>query len=128
MKLFAVTFDRRPSSNEVSFYVGTQSSPVTLTGQQSVSLSNTSDAVTAPLTIGNGFDGLIDDVRLFTARHDITWINDDGTSYTNTSVENFSQALLSLTELKQLRAYDLRLPRGDFNEDRLVNALAVWRS
>jgi len=46
-------------------------------------------------------------------------------SYTNTSVENFSQALLSLSELKQLRAYDLRLARGDFNEDHVINAADI---
>ena len=33
---FAVTFDERPSSNEVSFYVGTDTASVTLVNQASV--------------------------------------------------------------------------------------------
>src|SRR5439155_2757166 len=86
---FAVSFDKRPSSNEVSFYVGTDTASVTLVNQVSSSLSNTSEAVTAPVMIGAGFDGLIDNVRLFTARRNVTWTDEEGSVYSNTEVPNF---------------------------------------
>jgi chondroitinase B-like protein/concanavalin A-like lectin/glucanase superfamily protein len=122
---FAVTFDKRPSSNEVSFYIGTDTSNVALAGQASISSSNTSDTVALPVTIGSGFDGLLDNIRIFGSRRNITWIDEDGASYVNTDVNNFTYGLLNLQELRALRAYDLRLPIGDMNGDREVNATDI---
>src|SRR5262249_28608219 len=87
---FAVTFDSRPSGNEVSFYAGTDATQVALVGQGSISSSNTSDTVTAPMVIGSGFDGLLDNIRVFGVRRNVTWIDEDGTSYVNTDVNNFT--------------------------------------
>ncbi len=122
---FAVTFDKRPSSNEVSFYVGTDSATVTLVNQASVSLSNTSDTVTAPVMIGAGFDGLIDNVRLFTARRNVTWVDEDGTTYINDDVPNFTYGLLNLQELNTLRAQDLHIAAGDMNQDHVLNTADI---
>jgi hypothetical protein len=122
---FAVTFDKRPSSNEVSFYVGTDTTPVTLVSQASLGRSNSSDTVTAPVTIGAGFDGLLDNIRLFTARRNVGWVDEDGTSYINDDVNNFAFALLNLQELNTLRARDLRLAPGDVNQDRALTAADI---
>src|SRR5439155_2796963 len=78
---FAVSFDKRPSSNEVSFYVGTDTAQVTLAAQSSISSSNTSDTVAVPVTVGSGFDGLLDNIRIIGSRRNITWIDEDGPSY-----------------------------------------------
>src|SRR5207247_6687231 len=93
---FAVSFDKRPSSNEVSFYVGTDNTQVALAGQASISSSNTSDTVAVPVTIGSGFDGLLDNMRIIGSRRNITWIDEDGLSYLNTDVNNFTYGLLNL--------------------------------
>ena len=78
-----------------------------------------------PVTIGSGFDGMLDNIRIFGARRNITWIDEDGLSYVNTDVNNFTYGLLNLQELRALRAYDLRLPIGDLNGDRSVNATDI---
>jgi hypothetical protein len=51
----------------------------------------------------------------------VTWIDEDGTSYTRTG-SNFNFALLNIGELKTIWASDLRLSRGDFDFNRSVNA------
>jgi hypothetical protein len=122
---FAVTFDKRPSSNEVSFYVGTDTASVTLVNQASVNLNNTSDTVTAPVTIGAGFDGLLDNIRIFASRQNVTWTDEDGSVYTNTSVNNFTYGLLNLQELNTLRAQDLHIAIGDMNQDRALTAADI---
>jgi hypothetical protein len=122
---FAVTFDKRPSSNEVSFYVGTDTASITLAGQASISSANTSDTVAVPVTIGSGFDGLLDNMRIFASRRNVTWINDDGTSYINTDVDNFTYGLLDINELRALRAMDLKIALGDVDENRSINAADI---
>src|SRR3954447_11482604 len=113
---FAVTFDARPSSNEVQFYVGSSGNDVTSAGQASISATNTSDLVTSQLVIGDRFDGLLDNMRLFTARKDITWIDEDGTSYTRNG-NNQDYAVLNLSELQTLRAFDLGINQWNVDAD-----------
>jgi hypothetical protein len=103
---FAVRFDQRPGANEVEFFVGTSAAEVTSAGIRSLSRTASSDTATADLTIGKGFDGMIDNIRLFSARRNITWIDEDGASYTRTAT-NHDFALLSLADLQTVRAFDL---------------------
>ena len=121
---FAVTFDARPSSNEVSFYVGSETGGVTLAGTKSINLANTSDTVTADLLIGAGFDGLLDNIRLFSARQSINYIDDTGNTFTKTG-NGQNYAVLSLAELQVVRRFDLGIPVGDLNESRTVNATDI---
>jgi hypothetical protein len=90
-----------------------------------VSLSNTSDTVIAPVTIGARFDGVIDNVRHLTARRNVTWVDEDGTTYINDDVPNFTYGLLNLQELNTLRAQDLHIAPGDMNQDRILNAADI---
>ncbi|CAN5577566.1 hypothetical protein BH09PLA1_BH09PLA1_14280 [soil metagenome] len=122
---FAVTFDARPSGNEVQFYVGSETSDVASAGAGSISSSNSSDTVLASLTIGDRFDGLLDNMRLFTARKDITWINDDGTTYTRAG-NNHDFALLNLSDLQTLRAFDLGINQWNVDADGLWSNNNNW--
>jgi hypothetical protein len=55
-------------------------------------------------------------MRLFTARKDITWIDEDGTSYTRAG-NNQDYAVLNLTELQTLRAFDLGINQWNVDAD-----------
>lgn len=124
-QFFAVTFDARPSGNEVKFYVGSEATDVTTAGAGSISSSNSSDTVAAPIIMGERFDGLLDNMRLFTARKDVTWINDDGTSYTR-SGNNQDFALLSLADLQTMRAFDLGINQWNVDADGLWSSDSNW--
>ena len=121
---FAVTFDARPSSNEVSFYVGSETGGVTLAGTKSINLSNTSDSVRGDLLVGAGFDGLLDNIRLFSARQLIDYIDDSGNTFTKAG-NGQNYAVLSQTELQAIRRYDLGIPVGDLNESRSIDATDI---
>lgn len=121
---FAVSFDARPSSNEVTFYVGGESSPVTVAGTRSINLSFTSDTVASLLLIGSGFDGLLDNIRLFSARRDYTYTDDTGSTFTKNG-NGQDYAILSLAELRTIRRFDLGIAVGDVNESRTIDATDI---
>lgn len=121
---FAVTFDARPSSNEVTFYVGSESADVTPAGTRSLGVSVTADAVAADLLLGSGFDGLLDNLRLFSARRQVTYTDDTGNTFTKNG-NGQDYALLSLAELRTLRRFDLGILPGDLDESRTIDAADI---
>ncbi len=121
---FAVTFDARPSSNEVTFYTGSETTTVTPAGTRSINLSSSSDTVTSDLLIGKGFDGLLDNIRLFSARRTHTYVDDTLNSFTKNG-NGQDYALLSLAELRTVRRTDMGIAIGDLNESRSIDAADI---
>ena len=121
---FAVTFDARPSSNEVTFYVGSESADVTPAGTRSLGVSVTAASVASDLLIGSGFDGLLDNLRLFSARRQVTYTDDTGSTFTKNG-NGQDYAILSLAELRTIRRFDLGILPGDLDESRAIDAADI---
>lgn len=117
---FAVSFDA--STNEVTFYRGTPTTPVVPVGNdEAMTLDLSSDDVASELVLGRGFDGWMDNFRIFASRRTLEPDDRSGVGYN----ERF--AVLGLDELEELRQMDLGDIYASF-EMGDGGAVAEWQS